>query len=704
MQKFRQFSLVTLIILSLGYIQADNAPIDKDSIVMSYTANEVVVQAFKSNENLEKLPISSTLLSEQTIKDRNITNIKEISSFVPNLFIHDYGSKLSTPVFIRGIGSKQNAPSVGLYVDGIPYFDRSSLDFNMQDIDRIEVLRGPQGTIYGRNTMGGIINVYTKSPFKYKETNVGLSAANYDTYEVKASHLGSINNTFGYSVSGNYMHTGGYFRNVTMDKKADPMDAASGRVRLSWKPSQQLQLHLTSAYEYSDQDGYPYAIYNDQTGAISPINYNAPSYYRRNMSTTGLHAQYTTDKIKLSSQSAFQFFDGKQGLDQDFLPQDMYYVVFDQKQRMYSQEFNLKSVGESNYQWLFGAFGFYQDYSTNNNIHYFPIANQPANIHRNDYQDVTTPTKGFALFHQSVFNNILVDGLSATLGIRYDWEQIKAHTVTWSQPEGQPIKDGLNKRDNDTYSQFSPKVSLQYTFTNDELVYMSVSKGFKAGGFNNTVRIEEMRKYKPEHSWSYEIGTKASCLNKLIYTDLSFFFIKWEDQQISQYQPDLPGYIINNAGSSQSKGMELTVHVNPLEALSFQVGYGYTHATFKDYNDNKEDYSGHNLPLVPRHTLSLAANYGIKLKNQSIVDKIVLNAQYKAAGRMYWREDNIASQPFYGTLNGQISFYKKNISLDLWAKNITEKHYIAYYFKSMGGSYVQEGKPFTCGVNVNFKF
>lgn len=706
MKKFNKLLSIILLlnIISFGYIHAENTPVESDSIVMSYTANEVVVQAFKSNENLNQLPISSTLLSEQTIKDRNITNIKEISSFVPNLFIHDYGSKMSTPVFVRGIGSKLNAPSVGLYVDGIPYFDRSALDFNMSDIDRIEVLRGPQGTIYGRNTMGGIINVYTKSPFKYKETNVGLSAANHDTYEVKGSHFGNINNTFGYSLSGNYFHTGGYFRNVTMNKKADPMDAASGRIRLSWKASPQLQFHLTSAYEYSDQDGYPYSLYDDKTEAISPINYNAPSYYRRNMSTTGLHAQYTTEKIKFSSQSAFQYFDGKQGLDQDFLPQDLFYVVFNQRQRMYSQEFNLKSAGKKNYEWLFGAFGFYQDYSTHNNIHYFPAGNQPANVHKYDYQDVSTPTKGFALFHQSVFNNLLVDGLSATLGLRYDWEEIKGHTITSSQSEGQAMQNGLNKRDTDTYSQLSPKVSLQYTFTNDELVYLSVSRGFKAGGFNHTVRIEEMRKYNPEHSWSYEIGTKASCFDKLIYTDLSFFYIRWDDQQISQYQPDLPGYVINNAGRSQSKGMELTVHVNPLESLSVQVGYGYTYATFKDYNDNKADYSGHYLPLVPRHTLSAAANYGIKFKNRSILDKIVLNAQYTAAGRLYWREDNVASQPFYGTLNGQVSFYKKNVSIDLWAKNITEKHYIAYYFKSMGGSYVQQGKPFTCGVNLNVKF
>ncbi|MEN9918824.1 MAG: hypothetical protein RL662_1260 [Bacteroidota bacterium] len=689
----------------------DEGLLEQDSIRMSYTGDEVVIRAFKSNDNVQLSPISATVLSERDIKESNLTNLKDFSGFIPNLYMPDYGSKMISPVYIRGIGSRINAPSVGLYVDGVPYFDRSTFDFNIADIERIEVLRGPQGTIYGRNTMGGLINVYTKSPFKYKETNVGLTAANYNTYQADASHYGNINNTFGYSLAGSYLHTGGYITNQYTQKRANPMDALATRMRLSWRPSARFMMHLTSAYEYSDQDGYPYANYTDSTNTVGAVNYNSPSYYRRNMSTTGLHAQYHTKTLEFNSQSSFQYFDGKQGLDQDFLPQNLYYVLFNQRQRMYSQEFNIKSKGSKNYEWTVGAFGFYQDFETNNKIHYLDVRFIPVpppmpsfrakNI---DLQDVDTPSRGFAFFHQSTFNNILTKGLSATVGVRYDWEEIKAHTVFTSIDTLNVYHETKNKREKNKYVQITPKASLQYRFANDEIVYASVTKGYKSGGFNNTAQTEETFTFKPEYSVSYEVGTKGSYFDKLLYTEVSLFYINWRNQQVSQYQ-QAQGYLLRNAGKSESKGVEITTQINPFENFNLQLNYGYTHATFKKYVYNdKVDYSGNYLPMVPRHTFSAMANYALELKNKTLLDKVVFNAQYTGLGKLYWREDNIASQNFYGTVNGSVSFVKKDISVELWAKNITDQDYVSYYFLSQGGSFVQPGKPFTCGVNLNVKF
>jgi outer membrane receptor protein involved in Fe transport len=146
------------------------------------------------------------------------------------------------------------------------------------------------------------------------------------------------------------------------------------------------------------------------------------------------------------------------------------------------------------------------------------------------------------------------------------------------------------------------------------------------------------------------------------------------------------------------------MHINPLENLSFHLSYGYTYATFKDYKYSSAiDYSGNYLPMVPKNTFSAAVNFSLKPKNNEWVDKIIFNGQFTGAGRLYWKEDNIASQPFYGTLDSRISFEKKKISVDLWAKNITNTNYVTYYFTSQGGSYAQRGKPFTCGINFNIK-
>lgn len=696
MKKNCYLLLLCISLVNTNTILAEDTTIPRDSIKMSYTADEVVIQAFKKNDNISVQPVSATLITDQTIKDRNISNIKEVSAYVPNLFIPDYGSKMTSPAYIRGVGSRINAPSVGLYVDGIPYFDRSTFDFSLNDIDRIEVLRGPQGTLYGRNTMGGIINVFTKSPFKYKETNLSLSASSYDNYKAEASHYGNINNVLGYSLSGNVSHAGGYFRNRFTGKRADPVDAAAGRIRLSWKIQPQLYIHLTSAYEYSDQGGYPYGIYHAENNSVDDVNYNMPSFYRRNVSTTGVNVAYTTDNIQLSSQTSFQYFDGRQGIDQDFSTTDLYYVDFGQRQRMVSQELNFKSRGSSKYQWQFGTFGFYQDFSTDNDID-----NRGTAVHT--LQDINSPTRGAAVYHQSTFNDILTDGLSLILGARYDWEEARMHTVVHSL-KADTKTETMNIRRQDHFSEFTPKASLQYRFTNNEIVYFSVAKGYKAGGFNTTVERDEDRSFKPEQSWNYEIGTKASCLDKLIYTEISLFYIDWKDQQISQSQPSGKGFLLRNAGKSVSKGLEVTLHINPMENLSVQLSYGYTHAKFKRYTVNDTvSYANNRLPMVPSNTFSVTADYTIKLKD-SFLDKIVLNGQYVGLGKLYWNEDNKAMQPYYGTFNGKVSFVAKKISFDLWAKNIGCKDYISYYFTSMGKTFAQAGRPFTFGANVNLKF
>lgn len=685
-------------LLIVSGIHADDNPLDNDTIRLSYTAKEIVIESFKQNSNLSVKPISATLLSANTIKKNNVVNIKEITALVPNLFMPDYGSKMTSPVYIRGIGSAKNAPSVGLYVDGVPYFDRSTFDINISDIEHIEVLRGPQGTLYGRNTMGGIINVFTKSPLRTVGTNLNLRAGNYNNYDASLSHYGNVDNKIGYSISGNYMHSGGYFRNKYSGERADPMDAVSTRARISWRIKPRLIANLVLAYEYSDQDGYPYRPYDKETRTIADINYNSPSFYRRNMSTNGLNIEYITDNFKLSSQSSFQYYDGKQGLDQDFSPADLYYVDFDQRQQMYSQEFNIKSLRQdTKYKWQFGLFGFHQNYYQTNDVDYRTVG-------RHVIQDVRNPSTGFAAYHQSALDNVFTPGLSFIFGLRYDWERTKSSLVrTTANPDADPAIEPEVKV-KDSFSQVTPKASVQYSFKRDGLAYFSVAKGYKTGGFNNTADEDKDRTFSPEHSWSYELGAKSGFLDNLLYFDLSLFYIRWNDQQISQTKPTGQGFLIRNAGKSESMGLEFSAQVNPTRNLNLQLAYGYTHAKYKDYKESETtSYDNNYLPMVPNHTLSLSANYSIDI-NRPWLDNIVLNGQYTGVGKIYWNDSNNINQPYYGIFNGKISFVRKQFSLDLWAKNIGEKNYIAYYFTAMGNDFVQKGKPFTCGASMNLKF
>ncbi|WP_080903671.1 TonB-dependent receptor [Parabacteroides sp. Marseille-P3160] len=696
--KKRSVLLLALSLLTVSFAAEASGPLsENDSVPMSVQAKEVVIVAFKNNKDLSRLPVSSSLLTEESLKERNVVSIKELNAFVPNFFMPEYGSKLTSPVYIRGIGSRINAPSVGLYVDGVPYFDRSSFDFNIQDVDRIEVLRGPQGTIYGRNAMGGIINVYTKSPFRYKGTDLGVSTGNYNQYKANLFHSGNVKEKFGYSVSANYQHLGGYFKNLYRKKQADRMNAFAGRIRLGWQINADWVAYLSSAYEYSDQDGYPYGIYHSENNTVDKVNYDARSFYRRNMSNNGLNLEYSTPEIRFSSQTSFQYFDGKQGIDQDFTVDDKYYVTFTHRQQMYSQEFNLKSNEEHSYQWLFGAFGFYQNYNQENDVEYHQL-------HKETITGVDNPSMGYAFYHQSVFRDLLLEGLALTAGIRYGWERTEMENRTTAIDSIHHTNDPI--KGNDSFSRITPKVSLQYQFNTDRMVYASVSNGYKAGGFNTTAEEEKDRTFRPEKSWSYETGGKFNFFQDLIHTEVSLFYIDWRDQQISQKRATEQGFKLRNAGKSVSKGLEVMTQIQPANDMNIQLNYGYTHAKFKEflYDEAKGiDYGGNFLPLVPRNTFSAAINYAVR-PAVDWLERIDFNIQYVGLGKLYWNEDNLSEQPYYQTVNGRISLTQGNISLDIWAKNILNEKYITYYFESMGNQFAQQGRPFTVGVDVNLKF
>ena len=193
----RNCILMALTFLTTGNIWGEEIP--KDTIKVVDVEEILIIASPKENRKLRELPTASTLLSQQDMQANQVTNLKGLSTLVPNIFIPDYGSKLTSAIYIRGIGSRINTPSVGLYVDNVPYIDKSAFDFNYSDIERIDVLRGPQGTLYGRNTMGGLIKVHTKSPFSYQGTDLRLSAGTYGNYNASVTHYHRMSEQFAFS-------------------------------------------------------------------------------------------------------------------------------------------------------------------------------------------------------------------------------------------------------------------------------------------------------------------------------------------------------------------------------------------------------------------------------------------------------------------------------------------------------------------------
>ncbi|MDR1666622.1 MAG: TonB-dependent receptor [Bacteroidales bacterium] len=684
-----------LLALSSGFAGLLQAQQSEDGI-QPITLEEVVVSFSKETSRHKDIPASITLLSGKQLEQDGIRSLKNISTGVPNVFIPDYGSKLYAPIWVRGNGtrSSKSAQSVGLYVDGIPYPETAAFDFEFYDIENIEVLRGPQGTLYGRNAMAGIISVTTRSPLNRRGTDISLSGGNYGDGNFTLSHYAKAGKKLGVAAVANYNRMGGYFTNQHTGKKADERNDFSGRLRFTLQHNKNALSDFHAAYEHSRQEGYAYSLYDPETGTTDSVNYDEPSSYTRDLLSAGYHFTQQTRWGSIRTITGAQYLKDRQAVDQDFSPLPKYYAVQPQTQTMLSQEVLARSDFSRNYRWITGFFAFYQRRDKYVEVT-IPAMNAQYQI--SDRQ----PVFSAAIYHQSSYNNLLVEGLSLTAGARIDREYVRQRYVS------DVVLPSSTRHEANTdlmldFFEFLPKVALRYGFL-QQAVYVSIAKGYKTGGFNTSFRegMDEQT-YDPETSWNYEAGLQLD-LPLATTIQAAVFLIRWKDQQITQIVHLDNGNddsVIHNAGQSESKGAELSLSSQPVGNLSLNASFGCTDARFRQYVvSDTLNYNGQRVPWSPASTFSGSISYRIPLK--SFLNDMIFRVGYNRTGKIYWHEDNRAVQQPYHLLNGSVSMGKGPVTLTLWAKNILQTDYFVYYLNEPAiGVLVQKGRPFTFGVDV----
>ena len=347
--------VVSLLAVSKASAMPDPGPAPAEWADTTVMLGEVGVTAIKGGGNLDRLPVASTTVDEREVERLNITTIKGMSQVAPNFYIPDYGSRMTSSVYIRGIGARIDQPVVGLNVDNVPYLNKDNFDFDLSDVERIELLRGPQSTLYGRNTMGGLINIYTISPLKIQGMRVLAEYGSHNSMRAGLSYYGRINPSLGMSVNANYGHTDGYYRNQHTGRKCDKENQGSVRWKTVWRPSADLTVENTAAMQMVRQGGYPY-----ESLSTGRIDYNDTCYYRRNALTDGLTVQWRPGNVTLSSITSVQYIDDNMTLDQDFLPEDYFTLTQRRHEWALTQDFVAKGRGGTHYSWLAGLFGFHK--------------------------------------------------------------------------------------------------------------------------------------------------------------------------------------------------------------------------------------------------------------------------------------------------------------------------------------------------------
>ncbi|MGM9695028.1 MAG: TonB-dependent receptor [Alloprevotella sp.] len=514
-------------LLPLLSVFVASAPADTASFDIE---EAVVVASPKETRALRRQPLSVSLFDARSLELRGVNAAKDLSSLAPNLYMPDYGSRLTSAVYIRGIGSRINTPAVGMYVDNVPYSDKTGYDFHFADVDRVDVLRGPQGTLYGRGAMGGVIRIFTANPLHHSGTDVeaGFTTRTGGRRVAFTTYL-HPRDKMGLSVGGFYEGAEGFFTNRTTGKKQDGENSAGGKLRWVWQPTDVVKIDWTTSYQYTDEGANPYSLIEDlnetnPAGEALPlgIHQNRPSTYRRHLLNSGLGVEHTFDDFVLTSTTAWQMIDDRLFMDQDFTAQDIF--TLEQKQKMHnlSEEIALRSRDPlSRCKWTAGAFLLYQRLDTScpvtfrsdgvnylNRMFASVLPSSPSmTLALQDpslpfVADLFTPSFNAAFFGQSTVSDFPFRNVDLTVGVRVDYDHrqldlasgtaaaVPYHFSMSMGPQmsfaedlqAEPTVNGKVKR---STWQVLPKASLSYRLP-DALgnVYFTVSKGCRAGGFN----------------------------------------------------------------------------------------------------------------------------------------------------------------------------------------------------------------------------
>ncbi len=744
--------VILTLIAAAGALSALNAA---PAAERADTLRELTVTAIKQAETLSLQPVAATTLGEKTVDRYNITSMKDASELVPNFFMPDYGSRMTASIYVRGLGARMDQPAVGLNVDNVPVLNKNDYDIDLFDIERIEILRGPQSVLYGRNTMGGMINVYTLSPLKYQGLRLLEEWASHNSWRSAMGLYYKFSPKFGIGLDLNAAATYGEQVNLWTKEnypqqkhKADQAEQYAGKLKLAFLPRENVSIDNVVTFNYNRQGGYPYIRVGEKH-----VNYNDTCHYDRTSVSEGLTVQWRVPGFTLSSITGLRYLDDVMTLDQDFTPESYFTLTQKQKEWTFTQDFIARG-SKGRYSWMGGIFGFLRHTRMaapvtmlHDGIQNLIINKMPAflaPVWDGDMFDLnsnfTLPVWGLAAYHQS---EVKLNRWTLTAALRLDYEHSAmfyasdaATGVTVNMPQvPRPIHMPLEVHEKGHLKQhfleLLPKVTATYRLPMPEEsnVYVSIAKGYKSGGYNTQIfsdilqnklipnmgggqqqqpdyDVNTVTSYKPEKSWNYEIGGHFSCAGGRVQTDLCAFYIDCTDQQLTVF-PDgqTTGRMTTNAGRTRSVGAEISILARPSSRWNLRASYGFTDARFLKYTDFEDgqevSYRNKVIPYAPRHTVFAAVEYRQPLPMWWF-NAISFQADCRAAGPIYWNEANTRRQDFYALPGASISLQMQCVSLDFWATNILNQRYDTFYFKSVGNEFTQRGRSRHLGVTLRY--
>jgi len=720
----------TLSIKSLGYAEISkeiniNAINNSKSTAIKFILiastnqlDEVVVTAEKKEELLQKIPASITALNAKQINAFGLWNTKEITGIIPNLYSADPGDNRDVNS-VRGIATSSYDPTVATYIDGVNQFSLDTYIPTLFDVERIEVLRGPQGTLYGRNAMGGVINIITKQPNNASSGFADISVGNYNQQRITAGFKTPLIKDklfFGASILSNKRD--GYYTNEFTQSSYDNQNGLSGNYFLKYIVSSCWDINLNFKQLANENQGPFPLVFGTEEALNNPyrLNQNSITTMKDKTSNSSLTIRYTGSGFNFSSQTAYQqnYRYYTNPIDGDFSPIDAISVINNygskwNNNKVLTQDFKFTSAPSSNskLKWTAGAFLFYQDAPVKQATRFGIDANLMM-IGDSLFSIINTSTtlkKGFAIYGQATY--ALSDKLNMSFGLRNDYENQTQSILGEYQRDPSPelyttTSDTLGRTN---FNALSPKLSLDYQVNNNSLWYGSYSKGFRAGGLSplsSDPSQPPLVGYLPEYSNNFETGIKNNWLSNKLILNIALFYTKVTDAQVpSLILPDAIT-ITKNTGQLSSKGVEAELMFIPTKGVLLQYAFGTTSASYDKLEIASQGASvnlaGKRPIFTPSSTSLLAAQYSFPVSSEL---QIMLRGEWKYIGTTYFDLANNIQQSPYHLLNAKLGMEYKRTALSFWAKNLAGAKYISYGY-DFGA--VHLGDPAIFGTSFSYKF
>jgi iron complex outermembrane recepter protein len=695
---------------------------DTGVILLPYSTTQldaVVVTAEKKEANIQNVPVSITALSSRDIDAYRLWADRDLKGIVSNLYAADPGDGRNV-ISIRGITSTSYDPAVVTYVDGVPQFTLDTYIPQLFDIDHIDVLKGPQGTLYGRNAMGGVINIITKKPDDQIHAALELSEGSYglQRYTLQfSSPLVTQKLFLGAAVL--YEGSNGFYTNDYTSSHYDKQHRFADNIYLKYllNPQWSFTLNLKNLWN-RNQGAFPL---NPSIGSAFAKPYhldqNAIGEMVDNTLNTSLMIRHTGSKMEFSSLTAYQsnyrYYENP--VDGDFSPLDIISIVNDygkpwNKVDVWTEELRLSSPSAflSPLKWAAGSYLFLQKSPNKQGVHFGADAGLAGSPDSNYTIINTTKIKNEGLAFYGQLEYTLSGKFIVAGGLRYDYQQSNAEVSGLYLPDGSPngFPTQADTSGKTSFRALSPMLSFSYQPNANAHIYASYSRGYRTGGLtqlSTDPTQPPLYPYQPEYGNNYELGLKSNYLNNRFHGNLAVFYSTVQDVQVpTLILPDAIT-VIKNAGGLESKGFEAELQGLVLTGLEMTYHLGYTHATFTSgelsSNGNTVDLDGKRQVFTPDQTSMLAVQYSRHISKW--INSFFIRGEWYYFGKQFFDLSNQQLQTSYQLLNASAGFAIGPIAASFWFRNMTSTQFIAYAY-DFGAARL--GDPFTYGVSMKVRF